>query len=199
MLKHFLPGLPLAAVVLSGLLVVVPVAAQTSAAKNELVVKILQLQRPAIEGLATVLAQQPAQQMMQSANVALQSRIAPEKRQEIAKEIQADLKKYAEEVVPIARERAVKLAPTAIGTLLEEKFSEDELRELIKIMESPVNRKFGQMNAELQKSLAEKLVADARPLIDPKVKALEATIAKRLGMQPAPAASAPAPARPASK
>ncbi len=197
MFNRFLPGLPLAATMFTALLAVGPVAAQSSAAKNELVVKILQLQRPAIEGLATVLAQQPAQQMMQSANVALQSRIAPEKRQEIAKEIQADLKKYAEEVVPIARERAVKLAPAAIGTLLEEKFTEDELRELIKIMESPVNRKFGQMNAELQKSLAEKLVADARPLIDPKVKALETTIAKRLGMQPAAAASAPA--KPASK
>ncbi len=197
MFKQFLPVFPAAATVLVALMVVGPAAAQPSAAKNELVVKILQLQRPAIEGLATVLAQQPAQQMMQGANVALQSRIAPEKRQEIAKDIQADLKKYAEEVVPIARERAVKLAPTAIGTLLEEKFTEDELRELIKIMESPVNRKFGQMNAELQKSLAEKLVADARPLIDPKVKALEATIAKRLGMQPATAESAPA--KPAAK
>ncbi len=197
MFKSFLPGLPVAATLLAAVMAVGSVWAQSSAAKNELVVKILQLQRPAIEGLATVLAQQPAQQMMQGANVALQSRIAPEKRQEIAKEIQADLKKYAEEVVPIARERAVKLAPAAIGTLLEEKFTEDELRELIKIMESPVNKKFGQMNAELQKSLAEKLVADARPLIDPKVKTLEATIAKRLGMQPASAASAPA--RPASK
>ncbi len=192
MFNQVFSGLPMAATLCAALLAMGPAAAQSSAAKNELVVKILQLQRPAIEGLATVLAQQPAQQMMQGANVALQSRIAPEKRQEIAKEIQADLKKYAEEVVPIARERAVKLAPAAIGTLLEEKFSEDELRELIKIMESPVNRKFGQMNAELQKSLAEKLVADARPLIDPKVKALEATIAKRLGMQPAPAAAAPA-------
>jgi uncharacterized protein len=191
MFKKIVLGLPL----LVMLAAAGPALAQTSAAKNELVVKILQLQRPAIEGLATMLAQQPAQQMMQGANVALQSRIAPDKRQEIAKEIQADLRKFAEEVVPIARERAVKLAPSTIGTLLEEKFSEDELRELIKIMESPVNKKFGQMNAELQKSLAEKLVADARPTIDPKVKALEATIAKRLGMQPAAAA----PAKPASK
>ncbi len=201
MLKKILLGLPLLAM-LAG---VGPVAAQTSAAKNELVVKILQLQRPAIEGLATMLANQPAQQMMQGANMALQTRIAPDKRQDIAKEIEADLKKYANEVVPIARERAVKLAPGTIGVLLEEKFTEEELRELIKIMESPVNKKFGLMNAELQKSLAEKLVVDARPVIDPKVKALETTIAKRLGLEtkaaaPAPApASTPPPVKPASK
>ena len=179
-----------------------------SAAKNELVTKILQLQRPAIEGIATVLAQQPAQQMMQGASVALQSRIAPDKREAVAKEIQADLKKYADEVVPLLRERAVKMAPTTIGTLLEEKFTEDELRQLIAIMESPVNKKFSQMNGELQKSLGEKLVADTRSIVEPKVKALDATIGKRLGMTPPPApgpgpgpggnGAAPAPAKPAS-
>ena len=181
-------------------------SAVNSAAKNELVTKILQLQRPAIEGIATALAQQPAQQMMQGASVALQTRVAPEKREAVAKEIQADLKKYADEVVPLLRERAVKMAPTTIGTLLEEKFTEDELRQLISIMESPVNKKFSQMNGELQKSLGEKLVADTRSIVEPKVKALDATIGKRLGMTPPPApgpaptgnGAAPAPARPAS-
>jgi uncharacterized protein len=180
--------------------------AVNSAAKNELVTKILQLQRPAIEGIATALAQQPAQQMMQGASVALQSRIAPDKREAVAKEIQADLKKYVDEVVPLLREKAVKMAPTTIGTLLEEKFTEDELRKLIEIMESPVNKKFSQMNGELQKSLGEKLVADTRSIVEPKVKALDATIGKRLGMTPPPApgpgptssGAAPAPAKPAS-
>ncbi len=180
--------------------------AVNSAAKSELVSKILQLQRTAIEGIATVLAQQPAQQMMQGASVALQSRVPPEKREVVAKEIQADLKKYVEEVVPLLRERAVKMAPTTIGTLLEEKFTEDELRQLIAIMESPVNKKFSQMNGELQKSLGEKLVADTRSVVEPKLKALDATIGKRLGMTPPPApgpgpsgsGAAPAPAKPAS-
>lgn len=178
--------------------------AVNSAAKNELVVKILQLQRGAIEGIATVLAQQPAQQMMQGASVALQSRVAPDKREAVAKEIQADLKKYVDDVVPLLREKAVKMAPTTIGTLLEEKFTEDELRQLIAIMESPVNKKFSQMNGELQKSLGEKLVADTRSIVEPKVKALDATIGKRLGMTPPPApgpgpsGAAPAPAKPAS-
>ena len=180
--------------------------AVNSAAKNELVVKILQLQRGAIEGIATVLAQQPAQQMMQGASVALQSRVAPDRREAVAKEIQADLKKYVEDVVPLLREKAVKMAPTTIGTLLEEKFTEDELRQLIAIMESPVNKKFSQMNGELQQSLGEKLVADSRAVVEPKVKALEATIAKRLGITPQGApgpgpsgsGAAPVPAKPAS-
>ena len=192
MFKKIIGCLPMLVLLAVPMGVAGPALAQSSPAKNELVVKILQLQRPAIEGLAATLVQQPAQQMMQGATVALQSRIAPEKRQEVAKEIQADFKKYAEDVVPIARERAVKLAPSTIGALLEEKFTEDELRELLKIMESPVNKKFGQMNVELQKSLVDKLVAETRSIIDPKVKALEATISKRLGIPPAPATSGPA-------
>lgn len=57
------------------------------------------------------------------------------------------------------RQQAVKLAPTTIGPLLEEKFNEDELKQPIAFMESPVNRKYLQMGNELQKALGEKLVA----------------------------------------
>lgn len=169
-------------------------------AKKELVAKILLLQQPSIEGIATLLAQQPAAQMMQGANVALQSRIAPDKREAVAKEIQADVKKYVDEAVPLLRERAVKLAPSTLGPLLEERFSEDELKQLIGIMESPVNRKYGQMNGELQKALGDKLVAETRSLIEPKVKELDASIGKRLGFAPAPEApTAATPASPASR
>ena len=182
-----------------------PPATQSSPAKKELVAKILLLQQPSIEGIATLLAQQPAAQMMQGANVALQSRIAPDKREAVAKEIQADIKKYVDEAVPLLRERAVKLAPSTLGPLLEEKFSEDELKQLIAIMESPVNRKYGQMNGELQKALGDKLVTETRSLIEPKVKELDASIGKRLGFPPAPpggaasSTAAPVSAKPAAK
>ena len=182
-----------------------PSATQSTPAKKELVAKILLLQQPSIEGIATLLAQQPAAQMMQGANVALQSRIAPDKREAVAKEIQADVKKYVDEAVPLLRERAVKLAPSTLGPLLEEKFSEDELKQLIAIMESPVNRKYGQMNGELQKALGDKLVTETRSLIEPKVKELDASIGKRLGFPPVAAGGAatspagPVPAKPPAK
>ena len=176
-----------------------PANLPSTPAKKELVAKILQLQQPSIEGIATLLAQQPAAQMMQGANVALQSRIAPDKREAVAKEIQADVKKYVDEAVPLLRERAVKLAPSTLGPLMEEKFSEDELKQLIAIMESPVNRKYGQMNGELQKALGDKLVAETRSLIEPKVKELDLSIGKRLGFAPVPAGgAASSPAAPVS-
>jgi uncharacterized protein len=164
-------------------------ALPSSPAKKELIAKILVLQQPAVEGIATMLAQQPAAQMMQSANLALQTRVPAEKRDAIAKDIQADVKKYVDEAVPLLRERAVKIAPSTIGVVLEEKFTEEELKQLVAIMESPVNRKYGQLNNELQKALGEKLVAETRGVIEPKVRVLEESIYKRFGEPVAGAAS----------
>lgn len=167
--------------------------AQTSPDKQVLVDKMLSLQRPAIEQTGQVIAERPALQMMQQAGAALQTRVAPEKREAIAKEIQADLKKYADEVVPMMQQQAVKLAPATVGVMLAEKFTDDELKQLIAIIESPVNRKFLQMGGEMQKALADKLVADMQATVDPKVKALAVAMDKHLGLPaPAPAASAKA-------
>jgi hypothetical protein len=174
--------------------------AQTSPAKQALVEKLLSLQRPAIEQTAQTLAERPALQMMQQAGFALQTRVAPEKREAVARDIQAELKKYADEVVPLMQQQAVKLAPATVGVMLAERFTEEELKQLIAIIESPVNRKFLQMGGEMQKVLAEKLVADMQLAVDPKVKALAVAMDKHLGL-PAPAAAAKTsgPAAPASK
>ena len=188
--------------ILTLLVLVAGVQAQTTPTKKELVAKVLLLQQPAIEQLAQGLALRPAEQMLQQAGMALQSQVPADKREAMAKEIQADVKKYADETVPLVRERAVKLAPSTVGVLLEEKFSEDELKQLIAIMESPVNRKFQQLGGEMQKALMEKLVTETQGTVQPKVKALEQTVGKRLGL-PAPAAAASkaakAPAKAASK
>ncbi len=178
------------------LVVASSVQAQTTA-KKELVAKVLLLQQPAIEQAAQALAERPALQMLQQAGMALQSQLPADKREAVAKEIQAEAKKYADEAVPLVRERAVKLAPSTVGALLEEKFSEDELKQLIAIIESPVNRKFLQLGIEMQNVLIDKLVAETQAVIEPKVRALEQAIGKRLA-QAAPAAAPAAPAAPAA-
>jgi len=164
--------------------------APNSAVKKELVTKVLALQQKAIEQMAQVMVERPALQMMQQASMALQTRVAPDKREAIAKKIQEDLNKYAADVGPQVRDQAVKLGPSTIGALLEEKFTEGELKELIGIMESPVNRKFAQLAPEFQKSLGEKLVAQSKASVEPKVKALEQAIVKHLDLPIVPAGAA---------
>ncbi len=170
-------------------------AAPAAIGKKELVARILQLQQPGIEAMARGLAEQPAMQLMQQAGQALQ-RMPTERREAVARDIEADLRKYAEEAVPIVTARATKLAPGTIGPLLEERFNEDELRQVIAMLESPVFRKFQGMAGDMQKVLTEKLVGETKADIEPKVRAMQQTVAKRLGL---PAQPASAPAAPAKK
>jgi hypothetical protein len=174
------------------------VQAQSTPAKKELVARILKIQQPAIETMARGLVQEPLMPLMEGAERALQQRVAAEKREAVAKAIQADARKYVDETVPIVRDRAIKLAPTTVGPVLEEKFTEDELKQIVAMLESPVLAKFQAAGADLQRALIEKTVAETRTQVEAKFRALEDTTAKRLGVSNGtPAAGASKPAAPA--
>ena len=168
--------------------------AQSTPAKKELVQKLLIVQQPGLEGLARGLVEQPAGQLMQAAGQALQNQVAPERREAVGKAIEADVRKYVDESVPLVRDRAVKLAPSTIGISLEEKFSEDELKQLLAWFESPLNKKYQQVAPEIQSSFVQKLVADARPVIDPKLQALEQQVRASISSAATASAGASAPA-----
>ncbi len=172
-------------------------AASSSPAKKELIARVLQLQQPGLEAMSRAMLQQPLGQLMQGAGQALQQ-VPAEKREATAKAIEGEVKKFVDETAPLMRDRAIKLAPSTIGAILEERFSEDELRQLAAWLDSPVNKKYGQLGQEMQRALAEKLVADTRGTVEARLKTLEQSVMKQLGIAPKPAASAPAPA-PAKK
>ena len=165
--------------------------AQTPAspAKKELIAKVLKLQQADVENAARVLTEQPAMQLWQQAGQALQ-RVPAERRDALAQDIQADLRKYVEETTPIVRDRAIKIAPTTIGTVLDENMSEDELRQIVALLESPTVTKYKSLFPDMQRSLSEKLVSEMRPEIEVRLRALQQTVGQRLGV-PAAAASAP--------
>lgn len=173
------------------------VHAEPSPAKKELLNKIAQLQQPNLDLTARQWAEQSLVQLLQQVGSTVQFRVAPENREALGKDIQAEVKKYLDDIVPVLRERANKAAPSTIGALLDAKFSEDELRQLITVMESPVLRKYSQLNGEMQKALTEKVMADSKAQLEPKFKALGQAVEKRLNV--AIQASAPPAAKPASK
>jgi hypothetical protein len=179
---------------LAGLLMCTLAAGVAQAqSKKDLIAKVLQLQQPGIEAMAAAMAQQPAAQIVQQLGPAMQ-RLPADRREAVSRDIDADLRKYVDEAVPIVRERAIKLAPSTIGPLLEERFTADELKQLIALLESPVNRKWQGMAPDMQKALTEKLVPEARPLVDPKARAMAESVNGRMRaalQQAAPAASGP--------
>jgi uncharacterized protein len=154
-------------------------AAPVSKAKKALVDKILKLQQPGIELMGRTMAEQPAQQLVMGARGAM-NRVPEAKRETLVKELDADLKKYLDEAVPIVRGRAVALAPATLGPMLEQGFTEAELKEIIALLESPVNAKYQRVAGEMQRALGAKVIADTRASVEPKVKALEQAVSGRL-------------------
>ena len=186
-----------AAIWLGGACVAIGLAAGAAAqgnTKKELAQKVVQLQQAELELVARGLVERPAAQMMQEAGLALQRQVAPDKREAMGKAIEAEVKKYIDEAYPLVRERALRIAPTTIGAMLEEKMSEDELRQLVAWLESPANKKYQQIGPDMRNVFIQKVLNDARPVVDPKVQALDGRIRAILGLPPAPGiASVPGP------
>ena len=151
-------------------------AAATS--KQELVNKVLKLWH--VESIGESMLQQPVGNAVQQARVMLQGRAAPEKRDAAMTEITEDARKFMEDNRSVTRASAEKLIPTTIAPMLAERFTEEELKQIIAILESPVKAKFEAMVPELQKKLGESVAADTRAVIEPKLQELQQRIGTRL-------------------
>lgn len=159
-------------------------AAAVSPAKQELAQKIFKLMN--LDAIGETMLGQPVGDALQQARGLLQGRVATEKRDATMTEITVEAKKFMEEAGPITRASADKLIPQTVTPLLAEKFSEDELRQILAILESPVRKKFEAMLPELQKKLGEGVAADTGPVINPKLKSLQERIGLRLRTAIAP-------------
>jgi hypothetical protein len=177
--------------------------------KKDLVQKVLSLQQGGLDDLARNIAEQPARQLAGSVRQIMAQAVPEDKREATAKQIDAEIKKYIDSATPVFRAAATKMAPTVVGPILEEKFSEDELKQLVGILESPVLKKYQTMMPEATQGLLEKVVTEAKPQVTPKLQQLETSVRKILdaatggklsGGAQAPQAASPAPAAaPAAK
>jgi hypothetical protein len=170
--------------------------AASSPAKKALVEKMVQAQQAGIENIGKTLATQTAQQALQASARAL-PRVPAEKRDAAGKDVQAEVKKFYDEIEPQLRERASKLALGTLGPIYEERFTEAELKQILAWVQSPVSKKFQEVDADAAKALAQKVVNEMRTTVEPRLKALEKTVADRLGV-PAQGDGAPPSAAPAA-
>lgn len=161
----------------------------SSPAKKALVQKLLTLQSSDFEDLARNIVGQSLAQMVPAVRQALQQQVPPEKREATGKVIEGDIKMYVDESVPLIRDRAIKLAPSTIGVTIDEKFTEDELKQVIAWLESPLNKKYQQLGPEFRGNFTQKLMVEVRPLVEPKYQALEQKVRATLGV-PAPGSTA---------
>ena len=160
--------------------------------KKELVAKVVQLRQPAVERLARTIAMEPAQTALNAARQVMQF-VPADKREALGKQVQGDVKAFYDDTEARLRESGAKNAAATIGPILEEKFTEDELKLIITWLESSAAKKYEQLEPEMQAQLTRKMVEDTKPAVEPKLRALEDTLKKRFAAYaPPPPASGPA-------
>lgn len=149
-----------------------------SPAKEKLIQRVLQLWQ--VELIADVMLQEPVNQAVSQASAMLQGRAVVDKRDAAMREISTDAKKFLDDNKPFVRNSAQKHIPSTVVPMLAENFSEEELRQLVAMLESPIKKKFEDLVPEMKKALGEKLATDTRPTIDPKLEDLRQRISVKL-------------------
>ncbi|ALV06343.1 hypothetical protein DES44_1808 [Roseateles depolymerans] len=173
--------------------------ADSSPAKKELIGKVLKLQQPAIEQLTVSVLSRPVNDLAQKLMPAIRN-LPEAKRESTAKSIDATLRKFMDDNGPALVEKGKSVQASTIGVTLDEKFTEDELKQLVAWLESPVSKKFAEVAPELQAAYTKRLIDDNGKSLDEKFNTLQTNIAKQLGLDtPAnagPASGAQKPATP---
>jgi hypothetical protein len=153
-------------------------AAHISPGRQKLIDQVLELWH--IEDTAIRMVQRPAAGAMEQASIALQGRVTQAKREATLKDISTDVQKYIDEATPIARNTALRLKEPVLAPLLAQNFSDDELRQLIVLLQSPVKKKFEQLLPEFDKTFGERVAAESHTQIDPKLKTLTEAVGTKL-------------------
>lgn len=146
--------------------------------KEKLIHRILELWH--VENVGVVMLQNPVAESLRQSRSLLQGRVSEATQQAAMKDITQDAKQFFEEATPLVQASARKLIPSTVVPMLAEKFSEDELRQIIAILESPVKSKFEAAAPDIEKALGQKIAVDTGATINPKLQDLTKQIGERM-------------------
>lgn len=173
-------------------------SAPASPAKQALVQKVVELQLAGIDAFARVMLRESVAPMLSTANQLLGTQVPEDRRAATGKAMDEEVRKYFESSDAAMREKTRSAAKALLPGLIEQRFDEGELRQLIAWLESPVSRKYAQLQPEAQRALGQKVMTDMRATLKPRAEALEKALLQHLGLKgpgtaPAAPASGPAP------
>jgi uncharacterized protein len=184
-----------------------PIHAQNTDSKRELAVRAVATQEgPEMNRMLAQLAGSAAQGVIVNWNARL-SGLPASKRQSVAPALDAELKKFNEDTLKLVNAEAAKVRAGALLAAYMERFSEEELKQLVALMEAPVFKKYQTISPELGNVYVKAIVDGTRGAVEARSKAFDAAATKITGIpaagDSAPAASAPpasaSSAKPATK
>ncbi len=195
-MKKLLTSLAFFAFALSG-----TVQAQTADPKLEWATKAVALQQgPELDRLVSQLAESSSQDKVQSWGVKLRSDVPKDKVELTAQSLNAELKKYNDDVTKIISGKVNKASAESLIPVYMSRFSIDELKQLVAFFESPAVKKYQAAAPELGNIFVNQLIMETRADVSARAKQFDDAAAKIVGAAPkAPAAAAPDRSKPAAK
>ena len=128
-------------------------AASVPAEKQALVNRVLA--KMALDSVGLQMLQAPVAEMVRQSRVVVTSRVPAEKQDAVMKDVNAEANAFLEKEAPALRTSTQAVVQSSVAPLLAQKFSEDELKQLAGILESPVLAKFESVVPELKRAVGE--------------------------------------------
>lgn len=159
-------------------------SAPASPAKQALVQRVLA--KMPMENVGLGMLQAPVAESLRQARALLQGRVTPDKQEAAMKDISAEANKFLDAEGPVVRASSRAVVASTIAPLLAQRFTEDELRQLVALLESPIKAKFEALVPEIQQTLGENVAKANQAEVNPKLADLQQRIGLRLRSAIAP-------------
>jgi len=147
-------------------------------AKQALVQRVLD--KMALDAVGLQMLQTPVADMLRQSRVVVQSRVPADKQEATMKDITAEATKFIDQEAPALRTSTHAIVQSSVAPLLAQKFSEDELKQLAGILESPVLAKFESVVPELKRAVGENVAKANAAQIQPKMTELQNRVGLKL-------------------
>ena len=188
----------LTAIALSSVVVLSPVNAQTADPKLEWATKAVALQQgPELERLVNQLADSAAQDVLQAWAPKLQANVSKEKMEQARESLNSELKKYFDDVYKSINSKTTKVSTDALVPAYMQRFSLEELKQLVGFFESAAVKKYQAAAPELGNVFVQQLVEATRADVVARGKQFDDAAVKIVGN--APAGASPEKSKPAPK
>ena len=149
------------------------------AEKQKVIDRILAVFHP--ENGILQLVQRQGLDAMQQSNIALTTaHVSAEHKEKAMKDIGTDVQKYIDTTMPVAIASAKKNTNAAVGPILAQNFTAEELRQIAALLESPLKQKFEKLVPQMESAVGQKVQADISAKVDQNVKAMTEAVGTKL-------------------
>jgi hypothetical protein len=170
--------------------------AQTTDPKTEWATKVVALQQgPELDRLVSQLSASTTQELIANWGPRLDANVPKAKQQKASEDLNAELKKYAEDTNKLIGKQVNKVSTDVLVPAYAERFTLDELKQIAAFFESPTIKKYQTNAPELGNVFIQKLIDASRTDVLARAKQFDEVALKIGGTAPA----APAPGKPPVK